>query len=248
MGDALLAVPALRWLRSSGGLTLAAHGPAARFLASIGEVDRGLAFDEPSLGWLFGTSALPEPAPGVIAWLFAPLRVRPLVQAPSRPADERTHCAEHLLSSVGGHTLDQRPLDITPLRSDEILVHPGSGSPVKNWPAAEFAAVIRDLDQVRLIVGEADQAAAEAVEQALGCRLPRLDQPSLPGLAARLAGCRAYLGNDSGVSHLAGLVGARTVAMFGPTPAAVWRPLGPNVQTLDFTTAPDRVRTALLSA
>ena len=54
LGDTLLAVPALRALRKGGfaPLTLAAHGGAARLLASVGEVDRGLAFDDPSLGWL----------------------------------------------------------------------------------------------------------------------------------------------------------------------------------------------------
>lgn len=61
----------------------------------------------------------------------------------------------------------------------------------------------------------------------------------------RLAGCRAYLGNDSGVSHLAGLCGARTVAMFGPTSAAIWQPLGPDVHVLPFE-APARAVAAIL--
>jgi ADP-heptose:LPS heptosyltransferase len=61
-----------------------------------------------------------------------------------------------------------------------------------------------------------------------------LEQPPLQDLAARLAGCRAYLGNDSGVSHLAGLCGARTVALFGPTNPDVWRPIGPRVHVVPF--------------
>ena len=48
LGDTLLAVPALRALRARfGRVTLAAHGGAARLLAALGEVDEGLAFDDP---------------------------------------------------------------------------------------------------------------------------------------------------------------------------------------------------------
>ena len=116
-----------------------------------------------------------------------------------------------------------------------MLVHPGSGSVRKNWAPERFAAVLAEVNgPVRLIVGEADALAASAVEEHLGKRLPRLEHPPLEELAARLAGCRAYLGNDSGVSHLAGLVGARSVVLFGPTPAAVWRPLGRRVHVLNF--------------
>jgi ADP-heptose:LPS heptosyltransferase len=95
-----------------------------------------------------------------------------------------------------------------------------------------------------MIVGEADEAAAAAVEQALGRPLARLDHPTLDDLAGRLAGCRAYVGNDSGVSHLAGLCGARTVALFGPTSPTVWRPLGPRVTVLTFDATPNDVVSA----
>jgi ADP-heptose:LPS heptosyltransferase len=135
---------------------------------------------------------------------------------------------------------------VTPLHADEVLVHPGSGSVSKNWPAAHFAAVIHTFgDTVRLVVGEADNAAAAAVEAALGYAPPRLQHPPLDELAARLAGCRAYLGNDSGVSHLAGLCGTHSVVMFGPTNPEIWHPLGPDVHVLPFATNPRDVASLL---
>jgi hypothetical protein len=243
LGDTLLCVPALRCLRRRyGHLTLAAHGAAARFLAELGEVDAGWAFDDPRVSWVFGARQAPAGPPDVVAWMDAsPLALIPVVAAaPPRPdaqpaAGRQVHVAVLLARSVGGACqLDARPLRLTPLVADEVLVHPGSGSPRKNWPPERFAAVIRALPRVRLIVGEADVEAAQAVEHALGRALPRLHCPPLSELAARLAGCRAYLGNDSGVSHLAGLSGARTVVLFGPTPADVWRPLGARVTTVDF--------------
>jgi len=51
-------------------------------------------------------------------------------------------------------------------------------------------------------------------------------------LAGVLARCSVYVGNDSGVSHLAAAVGAPTVAIFGPTDPRVWGPRGPRVQTV----------------
>jgi ADP-heptose:LPS heptosyltransferase len=244
LGDTLLAVPALRALREAfGSVTLAANGAAARLLASLDEVDHGLAFDDPSLTWLFRPGD--APAVDVVAWMAAvPRRVTLL--APSRPPAMDRHCARYLLETLQplGIALDwdESPLQVTRRDSDEVLVHPGSGSPAKNWPPERFAQLIRILDApVRLVVGEADEQAAAAVDAALGRRLPRLEQPPLEELAARLTGCRAYVGNDSGVSHLAGLCGTRTVALFGPSDPLVWRPLGPDVRVATFETAPEEV-------
>ena len=248
LGDTLLAVPALRALRGTfPRLTLAAHGGAARLLAALGEVDRGVAFDDPSLGWLFAGDRAPDDT--IVAWMSpdsSPALSRAMVVAPSRPAGGELHCAQYLLDTLAGlgidTVLDQHPLGVRPIASDEVLIHPGSGSAAKNWPAARFAEVIRALEgPVRLIVGEADEQAAQAVEASLGRALPRLEHLPLEDLAARLAGCRAYLGNDSGVSHLAGLCGARTVVLFGPTSPAVWHPLGPQVHVATFDTRPEHI-------
>jgi ADP-heptose:LPS heptosyltransferase len=47
-----------------------------------------------------------------------------------------------------------------------------------------------------------------------------------------LARAGLFVGNDSGVSHLAAAAGAPTLALFGPTTPEVWSPLGPRVATL----------------
>jgi len=54
----------------------------------------------------------------------------------------------------------------------------------------------------------------------------------LPLLAAILSRCRLYVGNDSGVTHLAAAVGVPTVAIFGPTDPDVWAPRGPGVRVV----------------
>jgi ADP-heptose:LPS heptosyltransferase len=249
LGDTLLALPALRSMRRAfEQVTLAAHPGAARFLANVGEIDRGLAFDDPSLAWLFANAPLPDT---VVAWMAATPGLRgAAVVAASRPPAMDRHCARYLLETLAplgiDLTWDDHPLRVDPIRSGEVLIHPGSGSAAKNWPASRFADVIRRLDgPVRLVVGEADGAAASAIEAVVGDRLSRLVHPSLEELAARLAGCRAYIGNDSGVSHLAGLCGAHTVVLFGPSDPMVWRPLGPDVQVLPFEADPREVADAI---
>src|SRR5205807_2574697 len=117
---------------------------AARLLQSLGEVDRGLAFDDPSLAWIF---THPGPPNGrIVAWMnadSAPALRRAALVAPSRPSGTREHCAQYLLRTLAPLgielSFDARPLRVAPIASDEVLVHPGSGSPAKNWPTVCFA-------------------------------------------------------------------------------------------------------------
>ncbi len=51
-------------------------------------------------------------------------------------------------------------------------------------------------------------------------------------LANWLAGARVYIGNDSGITHLAAAVGTPTVALFGPTDPELWGPRGERVSCL----------------
>lgn len=110
------------------------------------------------------------------------------------------------------------------------LIHPGSGSPRKNWPLERFVELSRNLEilgqRVVWIRGPAEMARPESWSG------ETIDRPSLQSLAATLADSRLFIGNDSGVSHLAGAVGASTVTLFGPTRGEVWRPDGPRVQVV----------------
>jgi heptosyltransferase III len=119
-----------------------------------------------------------------------------------------------------------------------VALHAGSGSAAKRWPPERFAAlagVLCSLDlRPVLIAGPqdgdiTDAILAEAARRGVALTVARdLD---ILGLARLLAGCAAYVGNDSGVSHLAGLLGLPTLALFGPTDPAIWSPLGPRVRT-----------------
>jgi glycosyl transferase family 9 (putative heptosyltransferase) len=111
-----------------------------------------------------------------------------------------------------------------------LMAHPGSGGERKNWPTAKWVELLQQLiattDLNLLLVG--GEAEAERVER-LASLLPasRLELArSLPlvELAERLSLCAAFLGHDSGISHLASAVGLPGLVLWGDTAEAVWRP------------------------
>lgn len=105
--------------------------------------------------------------------------------------------------------------------SGYAAIHPFSGSPKKNWPLEKFQAVARGLAiPVEWCAGPEEELA--------GARrfASRWD------LAEWLAGAEVYLGNDSGVSHLAAAVGTPVVAVFVATDPAVWAPRAERVEVL----------------
>ncbi len=118
-----------------------------------------------------------------------------------------------------------------------LMVHPGSGSPSKNWPVERWAELLRwmgqDYPQTRivLVAGEADSAVlAELRKRNPG--LESLENLALPILAALAARCGAFIGHDSGISHIAAAAGAKCVLLFGPTDPDIWAPANETVEVL----------------
>ncbi len=106
----------------------------------------------------------------------------------------------------------------------------GSGSPGKNWPLERFVQVASGLEaageQVWWIEGPAEAGRSPAPPEQTWRSL------SLTGLAYKLAGCRVFVGNDSGVTHLAAASGCPTVALFGASGVWTWAPRGARVKVI----------------
>jgi len=120
------------------------------------------------------------------------------------------------------HHLDGRPI---------LVVHPGSGSPKKNWLG--FAALMREW---RIRCDEAVVWLEGPAERERALEIPtgviRINSISLPQVTALFRHARCYVGNDSGVSHLAGAMGIRGVVLFASTDPAVWAPRGETLRVL----------------
>ncbi|MBI5084159.1 MAG: hypothetical protein HZB13_06125 [Acidobacteria bacterium] len=118
-------------------------------------------------------------------------------------------------------------------RQAGIRRHPSfPGSRKKNWPLERFQEVARLLPfPVRWCAGP-----DEHLEGAV-----RFD--TLSALIPWLASARLFIGNDSGVSHLAAACGVPVVAIFGPTDPRVWSPRG-HVRVMRFEDSPEAVTAA----
>ncbi len=111
--------------------------------------------------------------------------------------------------------------------------------PTANWAgkiwapdrfAAFFHALSADMPGARPVIfggpGPVERAMAQPVLHALPGAIDLVGALSLPQAAACLARCSLFVGNDSGLMHLAAAAGAPTLGLFGPTPPSEYAPRG----------------------
>jgi ADP-heptose:LPS heptosyltransferase len=139
-----------------------------------------------------------------------------------------------LRSKKGGMTAARAGLRTDlPGGSRFAVVHPGSGGMAKIWPFANFLEIARRLADAGMsgvfVTGEAEERPAIA-GRLEGEAFPHgwtwVRRPSLLGLAGLLAEAPLYLGNDSGITHLAAACGARVTALFLEENIPTWEPYG----------------------
>ncbi len=125
--------------------------------------------------------------------------------------------------------------DCVRCRHGPLLIQPGSGGWEKCWPLENFIQVAHALNEsgirVEFLMGEVE------LERFSRHDIARLDREfavhrniPLMHVVDLVKASRTYLGNDSGITHLAAWAGVRVVAIFGPSSAVQWRPVGPQVQ------------------
>ena len=122
--------------------------------------------------------------------------------------------------------------------SESVVIHPGSGgfSVARRWPAERFGAVADRLAErhgLRPLVlwgpAPGERALAEQVARLARAAIDALEPaPSPQALAALLARVSLFVGNDSGVVHLAAAVQTPIVAIFGPSNHSAWCPYPPD--------------------
>jgi ADP-heptose:LPS heptosyltransferase len=143
------------------------------------------------------------------------------------PFPMRGHATDHLLRTVN-LPAPELP-DLWNARAARILLHPGSGSPTKVWP--RFVELARLLPEAAILLGPCE----EALNVSNAC----LRDLALTEVADELSRCRAFIGNDSGITHIAAYWGTPTIALFGPTDPEIWGPRGRRVNLLKRTSLAD---------
>lgn len=114
-----------------------------------------------------------------------------------------------------------------------VVIHPGSGSAHKCVAPETLSAVVAAIQTFGatpvILEGPADGKPVERLLQSCINRPVVLKGLDLLTVAGVFAQARLFVGQDSGVTHLAGLIGVRTIALFGPTDPARWAPSGAHV-------------------
>ncbi len=116
-----------------------------------------------------------------------------------------------------------------------VVIQPGSGGLSKCWYLDNFLAVAKELDskgiEVIFLLGPAEVDRFNDATIKKMSRFGRcLRDLSLAQILGLLSYSNGFIGNDSGITHLAAALGGRTLAVFGPTNPVVYIPIGPAVK------------------
>jgi ADP-heptose:LPS heptosyltransferase len=257
IGDAVLSTALLGHLlraHPAARITVACGPAAAGVFARMPGLDRLIVVEKQrfSLHWL-GLWAqvaftrwdlVVDLRASALAWMV-PARRRAVGKGGRRPGHRLTH-----IGAVLG--LSPPPLPVAWAAPEDearaaallpggawLILGPTANWSQKVWPAERFVAVAQALTApggalagARIAVlggpGAAEREMAAPVLAALPGAVDLVGTLALPEVAAVLRRAALYLGNDSGLMHLAAAAGAPVVGLFGQSDAREYGPVGPR--------------------
>ncbi len=257
LGDFILTWPIIKTLRKSlPGYRLVAIGRKeyCDLASRLGLLDEYHDINARYLTDFFSGKAIspglgnPE---GAIIWMTDAEKTRvlldkichlPVVVLSPFPEDT-SHLTDQYFRKIQKYYTISRPTkylsfsSISSTKSGPVFIHPGSGDVKKNYSVSFYKNISRELitagyHDVRIILGP--------VEKERGFRACFSDsvivQPdNVTDLATLLKQGKLYIGNDSGVSHLSGILGIPTIALYKRTDPRIWGVLGSWVINLQAT-------------
>jgi ADP-heptose:LPS heptosyltransferase len=261
IGDFILTLPVLQALKArwpDSEIELIGYPRIAELAVHAGYVSRVRSLDEAWVAQLFIPGVHLPPAKLtyirefdiVISYLYDPDQLvgknlenngaKQVLLGSHRREDVTAHAIDFFIAPLAELAIfpeDDVPVVVVPDPGAErtLAIHPGSGSPFKNWPLDRYMELadrwIAECGPVGFVLGEAD----DTFEAVLRERFPNatwMVNLSLVELAESLKTYTAYAGNDTGITHLAAACGVPVTALFGPTDPAIWSPRGPEVKVM----------------
>jgi heptosyltransferase III len=271
LGDTLMLMPAIAFLRKKAEITLVGRYPGIDYLKPY--VDQCIDYERSGWYRLFMEWAGENPVRGlqapdqVVAFLGDPegglverlrawfpdasIRIFPVFP----PEQDNIHIALYMALSIEAAGLpikarlcfedsfkmplmtDQHPSS----RNGGIVLHPGSGSADKNYPGGIWLNLIRLLkDRYRgrsrrivLLLGPAEEGLLPFFRKTLHEGDAELIYcPEKEELIRILSQAPLYIGHDSGITHLAAMMGLSVIAVFRKSSPERWSPLGPAVRII----------------
>lgn len=185
---------------------------------------------------------------GYAAYRYASLHNHAAPPSSALWGREKTHSAEQQLALLGwtGVPVTDRPASRLPVTleasarvsrrlrdaglegRDFALVHPAAAFDTKTWAAENFARVVEHLDARGLasvaVAGPGEGRVIEELRSHASAPLVSFTDLSLPELTVLASRARLFVGNDSGVAHVAAAVSVPQVVVFGSSNVAHWSP------------------------
>jgi len=132
----------------------------------------------------------------------------------------------------GREFLKERDIDTS---ARLVVLCPGSGGKEKCWHIDNFLAIAKELTfkgvEVIFLLGPAEtERFGDKTISKIDNAARLLTDLSLTEVLGLLSCSDGFMGNDSGITHLAAGLGVKTLAVFGPTKPAVYKPIGPAVK------------------
>ena len=149
----------------------------------------------------------------LLGWTGVPVTDRPRTSLGTSP--EAVAKINQLLNDAG---LSDKPI---------ALIHPAAAFATKQWAAEKFARVVEHLADRGFtsiaIAAPKEQELLEKLRAETSVQVATFAL-SLPEVTALAARSRLFVGNDSGIAHIAAAVGTPSVVVFGSSNIAHWRP------------------------
>jgi ADP-heptose:LPS heptosyltransferase len=247
IGDFLLTCPVIEHLAATDTVTLAGHkerlqlavaGGIAESAHSLEALDLHTAFTKPSERFVSFANQFDR----AVIWMhdedhalekaFEQTEIKQVEIFPGLPSNDwNRHASDYYLQCLEVPSTQPFRLNIDPDGERlDVVIHPGSGSPSKNKPLEFFQELANDFENqgrpVTWCLGPAEQERLDFHPKNI------LEEESLVALAQRLATAEQFIGNDSGITHLAAALGVPTTAHFIFTDPAVWAPKGDHVKVI----------------
>jgi ADP-heptose:LPS heptosyltransferase len=161
---------------------------------------------------------------------------------------EKTHSVEQQLALLGwtGVPVSDRPpthLAVTPQALVSVdaklsaagvegrqfaLIHPAAAFDTKQWAAENFARVAEFLESHGIVavsvVGPGETRVADELKKLSSASVTGFSGLTLPEVTALASRARIFIGNDSGIAHMAAAVNTPSVVIFGSSNVHHWRP------------------------
>ncbi|MFN0132340.1 MAG: glycosyltransferase family 9 protein [Phycisphaerales bacterium] len=238
LGDSVLLWPLLRVLRAGcGRVTLVADGSKARLAARHTGV-RAREAEERRFGALWGECAtdLIDAAAEVVVGFGPTESVWARNLGAAFPAARVVVTEARPDGRAARRIVEMAPWSLVPAMENPggpLVAHVGAGGDRKRWPMTRWAALLdRWRGERMLLAGEVERERFSTEDRQVFARLGGEMLETIEDLERRVMSARVFVGADTGPTHLAAALGVPTVAIFGPTDARLWSPVGPRVRVV----------------